>query len=143
MSKEKDKKKVLSVLEENLKKDRIKNQIIHFTDLGLVEMTRKRQGKPLGEYYQEVCPCCHGTGVVKSIENIALDILREIRLVAEEEDIKKVKLNTTKKIYKFISRVYLDFIKEYLKIRKKEFIMEGKLEEKIGTLNKYEIVLEI
>lgn len=55
---EEDKVRVIEELEKNLQKDRIKNNIVHFTDLGLVEMTRKRTGKPLAYYYQEVCPYC-------------------------------------------------------------------------------------
>ena len=137
---EEDKLKVVEVLEENLKKDRIKNNIIHFTDLGLVEMTRKRQGNPLSKYYQQPCPRCNGTGVIKSKENITLDILREIRELAEENDIKKIKLVTTDELYTFINETYIEFIKSYLKIRKKDFKLK-KSKELIG--NDYEITMEM
>jgi ribonuclease G len=137
---EEDKSKVVEVLGENLKKDRIKNNIIHFTDLGLIEMTRKRQGKPLSDYYQQVCPTCSGTGVIKSKENITLDILREIRELAEESDIKKIKLVTTDELYSFINETYIDFIRSYLKLRKKDFILK-KSKDRIS--NNYEITLEM
>jgi ribonuclease G len=140
MKVEEDKLKVVGVLEENLKKDRIKNNIIHFTDLGLVEMTRKRQGNPLSKYYQQTCPCCHGTGVIKSKENITLDILRELRELAEEDDIKKIKLVTTDELYSFINDTYIEFIKSYLNIRKKDFILK-KSKEILG--NDYEITMEM
>lgn len=140
MKKEKDKKKVLDIFGKALKKDRIKNDIIHFTDLGLVEMTRKRQGSPLSKFYQQSCKHCSGTGVVKSKENIALDILREIRELAEEKDINKIRLVTDVVLYNFIKKAYIDFIQEYLKIRKKEFILE-KSKQKIN--NNYEITMEM
>ena len=47
MKVEEDKIKVLEELERALESDRIKNNIVHFTDLGLIEMTRKRVGNPL------------------------------------------------------------------------------------------------
>ena len=140
MKVEDDKIKVLKTLENNLKKDRIKTNIVHFTDLGLIEMTRKRQGNPLSKYYQDVCPCCHGTGVVKSKENITLDILREIRELAEEDDIKRIKLVVNSELYEFIQKTYIDFIKSYLNIRKKEFTLK---KSKNNMSNNYEITLEM
>ena len=140
MKVEDDKLRVIEILEENLKKDRIKNNIIHFTDLGLVEMTRKRQGNPLAKYYQQPCPTCNGTGVVKSKENIVLDILREIRELAEEEDINGIMLTTTIELYNFILETYVEFIRGYLKLRKKEFTFK-KSKNKIN--NDYEIVMEM
>ena len=140
MKVEDDKIKVLKTLENNLKKDRIKTNIVHFTDLGLIEMTRKRQGNPLSKYYQDVCPCCHGTGVVKSKENITLDILREIRELAEEDDIKRIKLVVNNELYEFIQKTYIDFIKSYLNIRKKEFTLK---KSKNNMSNNYEITLEM
>lgn len=135
---EKDKLKVVEVLSQNLKKDRIKNNIIHFTDLGLVEMTRKRQGVPLAKYYQKPCPHCDGTGIVKSKESIILDIMREIREIAEDDDIKRIKLITNVELYDFIREDYIEFITGYLKLRSKEFILE-----KNKKNNNYEILMEM
>jgi ribonuclease G len=140
MKVEKDKTKVVKTLEKALKKDRIKNNIIHFTDLGLVEMTRKRQGSPLSKYYLEECPVCNGTGKIKSKENVVLDILREIRDISEEKDIKIIKLITTKKIYDFIKNSYLDFVNSYVEVRNKKFILE-KSKDKLN--NEYEILMEM
>ncbi len=139
MKTEKDKLEVLSTFDKHLKKDRIKNNIIHFTDLGLVEMTRKRQGTPLASYYQEPCSYCNGSGVVKSKENIVLDILKEIKELAEEKDIQKIILSVGKEIDQFIRKSYIDFIIEYLSIRKKEFILKMC---KNKAKNNYEITME-
>jgi len=143
MKVEKDKLKVVEVLEENLKKDRIKNNIIHFTDLGLVEMTRKRQGSPLARYYQKPCPCCGGTGKVKSKESVILDIMREIREIAEDSDIRLIKLTTSIELYDFICEAYVDFITGYLKLRNKEFILKKNKKSQEKNNNDYEIVMEM
>lgn len=134
-----DQEKVVELLGENLKKDRIKNDIVHFTKLGLIEMTRKRQGTPLSDFYQEVCHSCNGTGLIKSKENVVLDIMREVREFAEEKDIKKIKLVSSSEIFKFMKDTSFVFLDEYVRIRKKEFILEKK-KEKLNY--EYEIVLE-
>lgn len=89
---EEDKVRVIEELEKNLQKDRIKNNIVHFTDLGLVEMTRKRTGKPLAYYYQEVCPYCNGTGKVKSQDALVHELIKEIKLSSDDRDISKIKV---------------------------------------------------
>ncbi|OQY42021.1 MAG: ribonuclease G [Fusobacteriia bacterium 4572_74] len=143
MKVEKDKLKVVEVLGESLKKDRIKNNIIHFTDLGLVEMTRKRQGSPLAKYYQRSCPCCGGTGIVKSKESIILDIMREIREIAEDKDIKLIRLTTSIELYDFIFEAYIEFITGYLKLRNKEFVLKKNKKNGKNNNGNYEIVMEM
>ena len=95
---EEDKVRVIEELEKNLQKDRIKNNIVHFTDLGLVEMTRKRTGKPLAYYYQEVCPYCNGTGKVKSQDALVHELIKEIKLSSDDRDISKIKVVLSKRL---------------------------------------------
>ncbi len=47
-----------------------------WTALGLYEMTRKRMRKPLAELLSRSCAVCHGAGLVKSAETVALELLR-------------------------------------------------------------------
>lgn len=133
-----DKQRVLEALEGALSKDRIKNNIIHFTDLGLIEMTRKRTGNPLSYYYQEKCPMCKGTGIVKSSLNIIEEIVKEVKEFIEEKDISKIKVLTTKELKNKFIETYFDFIREYLKRRKKELVVE---EDKNLEKNQYTILL--
>lgn len=133
-----DKDKVIRILEESLSKDRIKNNIIHFTDLGLIEMTRKRTGNPLSYYYQEECPTCKGTGKIKSKKAVIEDILKEIKECSEERDIREIKLTMSKEIFEMMHEVYLDFVKSYLLQKKKtlEISHSSNLEK-----NEYNILL--
>ncbi|BDU50387.1 Rne/Rng family ribonuclease [Haliovirga abyssi] len=139
MKLEEDQKKVVEILEENLSKDRIKNNIVRFTELGLVEMTRKRTGKELSKYFLEKCPHCNGTGMIKSSEFIIDDIIMEIRFLSVDEDIKRIKLKVSNQLYAKVQSLYLDFIEKYLKDYNKEFevLLDRSLER-----DKYEIVLE-
>lgn len=126
MKLQEDKELVLQQLDAELKRDRIKNNIVHFTDLGLVEMTRKRVGRNLSYFYEEECPVCGGKGKIKSSESLAFEIIREIKQVANEKDINKIYIRARREIINLIKDSYFDMISEYLNLRKKEFILEEK-----------------
>ena len=49
-----------------------------FSQLGLVEMTRKRTRESLAHILCEPCPACQGKGTVRTPRTVAYDILREI-----------------------------------------------------------------
>lgn len=62
MVNEKDEQMVLDALQDALKKDRTKSRILGMTELGLVEMTRKKVRQRLESSLQKTCPCCDGSG---------------------------------------------------------------------------------
>jgi len=78
MSSEKDRNKVIEALQEGLRKDRTRSTIQSFSPLGLLEFTRKRVGKDLGQQLRGKCPTCEGLGSVMSPESVAIDAFREI-----------------------------------------------------------------
>jgi ribonuclease G len=79
MEKELHREKVHSSLEEALKSDRAKTNILKISELGLVEMTRKRVRESLGRTLCEPCPYCEGKGYVKSRITMVFEIFRELR----------------------------------------------------------------
>lgn len=78
MNQEESKNKVLEVLKNALKKDRTKTNVIGFTGLGLVEMTRKKVRSRLSSKLLKPCPYCHGTGRVYSESMVVARIEKEI-----------------------------------------------------------------
>lgn len=70
---------VLAVLELELKKDRTKSNVLGFTSLGLVEMTRKKARQSINGMLYSQCPYCLGKGRIKSPETVVLDIKRDVR----------------------------------------------------------------
>ena len=78
MQKEEDRQSVLMALEEALKRDRSKTKIFQMSELGLVEMTRKRTREDLVQYLCEPCPYCHGIGFIKSKRTICYEIIQEL-----------------------------------------------------------------
>ncbi len=69
---------VLRTLEKNLERDRVKTGITGVSELGLVEMTRKRTRESLTQMLCEPCPSCNGRGKLKSPETVCYEIFREI-----------------------------------------------------------------
>ncbi len=71
--------KVYRALQEALRGDKARTNILKISELGLVEMTRKRTRENLVQQLCEPCGYCEGRGYVLSVESVAYKILREIR----------------------------------------------------------------
>ncbi|MCP1364586.1 ribonuclease E/G, partial [Halomonas sp. BBD48] len=69
---------VLRVLEKALERDHAKNKLTGVTELGLVQLTRKRTRESLEQTLCEPCPTCQGRGTLKTPETICYEIFREI-----------------------------------------------------------------
>ena len=78
MEKEAHREKVHAALEEALKSDKNKTNILKISELGLVEMTRKRVRESIGRTLCEPCPYCEGKGYVKGKLTVIYEILREL-----------------------------------------------------------------
>jgi ribonuclease G len=69
---------VLSEFKKALSRDRTRMTVSGFTQLGLVEMTRKRTRESLAHILCEPCPMCQGRGEVKTARTVCYEILREL-----------------------------------------------------------------
>jgi ribonuclease G len=69
---------VLNALERNLEQDRSKAYISQVSELGLVEMTRKRTRESLEHILCEQCPTCAGRGSLKTAETVCYEVFREL-----------------------------------------------------------------
>ncbi len=79
MEKPQNRDKVFKALQEALQKDRAKTNIVKISELGLVEMTRKRVRESVGRLLHEPCEQCDGRGFLKSKTTVAYEIFREIQ----------------------------------------------------------------
>ncbi len=79
MNTEASRNKVVQTLESGLRKDRTRATIQSFSNLGLLEFTRKRVGKDLGSQLRGSCPTCAGLGTVMSSQSVAIETLRRVR----------------------------------------------------------------
>ncbi|WP_425078216.1 Rne/Rng family ribonuclease [Ruegeria denitrificans] len=65
-------------MKERLKTDRARIQVGRISGFGLMEMSRQRLRPGMIEATTQPCPACHGTGLIRSDDNMALSILRQI-----------------------------------------------------------------
>ncbi len=77
--------KVLKTMRKALDADKSKSYVVEVSPLGLVEMTRQNVTDGVREILTELCPTCHGEGVVLSAETVALEGLRKMREIAAEQ----------------------------------------------------------
>ena len=78
MTNQEHRRQVLRALEKALAKDRAKTSVSDFSNLGLVELTRKRTQESLQRILCESCEVCQSRGFVRSAETVCSDIFREI-----------------------------------------------------------------
>jgi ribonuclease G len=79
MEKASNRETVRKTLDALLQRDKAKTTLNRISELGLIEMTRKRTRESLGRLLHEPCFYCDGTGHLQSKETVAYEILREIR----------------------------------------------------------------
>ena len=90
MLKEKNRKKVFNVLQEALSGDKARTNILQISELGLVEMSRKRTREDLLRALCEPCSYCEGRSYLKSPTTICYEIFREIRRSAASSSSSKI-----------------------------------------------------
>jgi ribonuclease G len=78
LEKKENRQKILQTLEEEIKKDKTKANILGITPLGLVEITRKKARPSLAEIMQKPCPYCEGRGKVLSEETVGINFKNNI-----------------------------------------------------------------
>ena len=79
MGRDGDRKKVSDALALALKRDKARTSALKISELGLVQMTRKRTRESLEKLLTDNCPRCEGRRVVKSVPTIAAEVLRGIQ----------------------------------------------------------------
>lgn len=79
MEKQQNRDKVFKSLHEALGRDKAKTNVLRISELGLVEMTRKRVRESIGRVLHEDCGYCSGQGYVKTATTVSYEIFRELR----------------------------------------------------------------
>ena len=93
MERQGNREKVYKALVNALKKDRATTTITKVSELGLIEMTRKRTRESLGRTLFEPCFYCDGTGHLQSKSTVCHEILRQIRRERESLSGYKIVVN--------------------------------------------------
>ena len=79
MEQESHREEVFNVLQEAVKKDKSRSNILKVSEFGLVQMTRKRDRENLSQMMCETCMYCGGNGMLKSRRSVCYEIFRKIK----------------------------------------------------------------
>lgn len=102
MKEEAEREQILDALRQAIAGHRVKTNVLGFTQLGLVEMTRKKNGHTLQELFERPCPFCGGKGTVASEESVFVNILAELAQLAERESSPAISIETNPVISSYI-----------------------------------------
>jgi ribonuclease G len=125
MDKEQNRRKVWDAFQKALSRDRARTNVTKISELGLVEMTRKRTRESLVQLLTEPCPTCEGAGVVKSVTTVAYEILREVRRSGTLVDNEKIEIECAPRVAEVLSRQERDYLDHLEKRFQKLIIVIG------------------
>ncbi len=98
MDNKEDQEKVLKKLEEALRKDRTKSNVVQTTELGLVEMTRKRSKRDLDSLLRTSCPYCSGIGRILSPETVSNQVIHKLEDLSQHSKAEAILLGVHPKV---------------------------------------------
>ncbi len=118
-------KRVFKMLQEALRKDRARTNILHFSDLGLVEMTRQRTRPSLSTLLMEECPYCNGHGTVLSIETVVIQLLRAIKMAHNQSGHAELRVIANDYVVSHIKSQMTNKLRDLKKSLKLELVLEA------------------
>jgi len=98
----KHRKEVEKVFRLAIKTDRSRTRILGMSRFGVIEMTRQRMRPSLQSSTHSACPNCGGTGIVKSQESMAIEVIRLLNLSASKEQIKRIELFVSSEVADYL-----------------------------------------
>jgi ribonuclease G len=110
MEKAANRQKLLKEFEDAFKSDRSKTYILGMTELGLIQMTRKRVKLSLTPSLCEPCPYCDGTGWVKSVTTTMIQALRQLERQCKEDGHGNITLTAHKNVIEHMCTTEVDAI---------------------------------
>jgi len=128
MEEKSHRKQVFRLLQETLRKDRARTNILHFSDLGLVEMTRQRTRPSLSTLLMEECPYCDGHGTVLSIETIGIQLLRAIKVAYLQTNQTELRVIANDYVVSHIKSQMADKLRELKKSLKLDLALEADID---------------
>ena len=137
---EEHKRQMLRLLEKGQKSDRVKCNVTQVSELGLVEMTRKRAYGSLLKMICEPCEVCKGRGFIKSAESVCLEILKNLQRKAKEVKGKKCLIMASQTVVDRLIDEQADNVRELSKSLDAEISCQV---EPGYTQEQYDIVISI
>jgi len=128
MRKEKHRRNVERALRDAVKRDRARTKILRTSPFGLIEMTRQRIRPSLKRSVYKDCPSCVGSGVVKTAESMAIEVVRLLIMATQNQEVVKVSVTVADDVATYLNnkkRRELSRLEDENKISVQIFGIEG------------------
>ncbi|MEM9702616.1 MAG: Rne/Rng family ribonuclease [Planctomycetota bacterium] len=102
MRDERHRRGVERALEEAVERDRARTKIHRTSPFGLIEMTRQRIRPSLRRSIYQDCPCCNGSGMVKTAESMAIDVVRAILKASTDDDVARIGVEVHERVAHYL-----------------------------------------
>jgi ribonuclease E len=103
MRKERNRRGVERALRDAMRRDRARTKILRTSPFGLIEMTRQRIRPSLKRSVYKDCPGCTGTGVVKTAESMAIEVMRLLILAAQRDDVARISVTVCDEVATYLN----------------------------------------
>ena len=118
-------------IKDRLKSDRARIQLGRISGFGLLEMSRQRLRPGMLEATTQSCPSCHGTGLIRSDDNLALSILRQI----EEEGVRKRSQEVVVKCPVSVANYIMNQKRDYVASIERNYLLSVRVEGDINLVS--------
>ncbi|MBI1903563.1 MAG: Rne/Rng family ribonuclease [Planctomycetia bacterium] len=103
MRKERHRRGVERALRDAVRRDRARTKILRTSPFGLIEMTRQRIRPSLKTSVYRDCPGCNGTGIVKTAESMALEVIRKLLLAAHTPGVARMTVSVAADVANYLN----------------------------------------
>jgi ribonuclease E len=103
MRKDRHQRTVERTLRDAVRRDRARTKILRTSPFGLIEMTRQRIRPSLKRSVYKECPACAGSGLVKSPESMAIEVVRKLLLRSHLEQVHKITVTVEEEVANYLN----------------------------------------
>jgi len=137
MEEESHREEVVRTLQEAVKKDKSRVNVLKVSEFGLVQMTRKRSRDDLKRMMCEPCHCCRGDGFLKSRRTVCYEIFRKVQLNSAKMPGNKAKIKVSPAVASLMLKEEADTIHRIEDELGRQFVI---IPERDMPVEKYEII---
>lgn len=119
MREERHRRAVEQAMRDAVKRDRARTKILRMSAFGIIEMTRQRIRPSLRRSLYRECPVCRGSGIIKTVESLAIESMRLLWFIGQRGDIARIEVSLSHEVSHYLQnhkRRHLAEIEERFKL---------------------------
>ena len=125
MEERKSRQKVMTALEQELRRDRSPSKVLSVNEFGLVILTRKRVRQSLERTLCEPCPYCAGSGMVKTVATVCSEIYDEVKKLASDMRGQALQLRVNPEVARALAGEERSLLKNLSAVVGHEIVVQG------------------